>query len=156
MEPLNFVTHKRNCLDYLKYAIFMYGPSIILSVVYLAGRTHIGLLGVGYLIAYFFFLWFGQDFTTKYNMTIIRLWNYLIFYCCIVMCIKIFLQIIVTGFHRQLISCKATSSVNIFCIFIQLLLSCSTLELKSNKCYAFSTNFNERVDRILVDADFSM
>ncbi|CAF4911056.1 unnamed protein product, partial [Rotaria sp. Silwood1] len=63
--------------------------------------------------------------------------------------------IIVTGFHRQLISCKATSSVNIFCIFIQLLLSCSTLELKSNKCYAFSTNFNERVDRILVDADFS-
>ncbi|CAF4071250.1 unnamed protein product, partial [Rotaria sp. Silwood1] len=85
----------------------MYGPSIILSVVYLAGRTHIGLLGV------------------------------------------------VTGFHRQLISCKATSSVNIFCIFIQLLLSCSTLELKSNKCYAFSTNFNERVDRILVDADFS-
>ena len=43
----------------------MYGAWSVLSIVYLAGTTRISLLGLGYLIACFYFLWYGQDFLTK-------------------------------------------------------------------------------------------
>jgi hypothetical protein len=70
----DFVTTKRNWLDQIKYAIFMYGAWIVLSIVYLAGTTRISLLGLGYLIACFYFLWYGQDFLTKRIVVMIRLY----------------------------------------------------------------------------------
>ncbi|CAF4436366.1 unnamed protein product, partial [Rotaria sp. Silwood2] len=54
----DFVTTKRHMLDRIKYAIFMYGRWIVLSIVYLAGITRISLFGLGYLIACFYFLWY--------------------------------------------------------------------------------------------------
>lgn len=70
----DFVTNKRNWLDHIKYAIFMYGAWSVLSIVYLAGTTRISLLGLGYLIACFYFLWYGQDFFTKRVVVMIRLY----------------------------------------------------------------------------------
>ena len=70
----DFVTYKRNWLDYIKYGIFMYGAWSVLSIVYLAGTTRISLLGLGYLIACFYFLWYGQDFFTKRIAAMIRLY----------------------------------------------------------------------------------
>ena len=61
----DFVINKRHWLDHIKYAIFMYGAWSVLSIVYLAGTTRISLLGLGYLIACFYFFWYGQDFLTK-------------------------------------------------------------------------------------------
>ena len=61
----DFVTKRRHWLDQIKYIIMMYGVWIVLSIVYLAGTTRISLLGLGYLIACFYFLWYGQDFLTK-------------------------------------------------------------------------------------------
>lgn len=69
----DFVTTKRNWLDHIKYAIFMYGAWSVLSIVYLAGTTRISLLGLGYLIACFYFLWYGQDFLTKRIVVMLRL-----------------------------------------------------------------------------------
>ncbi len=109
----DFVTDKRNWLDHIKYAIFMYGVWSVLSIVYLAGTTRISLLGLGYLIACFYFLWYGQDFLTKPIAVMIRLyenlfpqflfeifdcflfrWNYLIYYCFAVVFIKACLQVL--------------------------------------------------------------
>ncbi len=70
----DFVTIKRNWLDNIKYGIFMYGAWIVLSIVYLAGTTRISLLGLGYLIACFYFLWYGQDFLTKPIAVMLRLY----------------------------------------------------------------------------------
>lgn len=70
----DFVTYQRNWLDYIKYGIFMYGAWSVLSIVYLAGTTRISLLGLGYLIACFYFLWYGQDFFTKRIAAMIRLY----------------------------------------------------------------------------------
>ncbi len=72
----DFVTNQRHILDNIKYAIFMYGAWSVLSIVYLAGTTRISLLGLGYLIACFYFLWYGQDFLTKRVATMIRLYVY--------------------------------------------------------------------------------
>jgi len=90
----------------------MYGAWSVLSIVYLAGTTRISLLGLGYLVACFYFLWYGQDFLTKPIAVMIRLyenlflqflfkifdcflfrWNYLIYYCFAVVFIKACLQV---------------------------------------------------------------
>jgi hypothetical protein len=105
----DFVTNKRHWLDQIKYAIFMYGAWSVLSIVYLAGTTRISLLGLGYLIACFYFLWYGQDFLTKKVTVMLRLyvdlfffesslkflfrWNYLIYYCFFVVFVKACLQV---------------------------------------------------------------
>ncbi len=109
----DFVINKRHWLDHIKYAIFMYGVWSVLSIVYLAGTTRISLLGLGYLVACFYFLWYGQDFLTKPIAVMIRLyenlfpqflfeifdcflfrWNYLIYYCFAVVFIKACLQVL--------------------------------------------------------------
>ncbi len=70
----DFVINKRHWLDHIKYAIFMYGAWFVLSIVYLAGITRISLLGLGYLIACFYFFWYGQDFLTKDVAIMLRLY----------------------------------------------------------------------------------
>jgi hypothetical protein len=57
----------------------MYGAWTVLSIVYLAGTTRISLLGLGYLIACFYFLWYGQDFLTKRVALMLRLYVKFIF-----------------------------------------------------------------------------
>ncbi|CAF4702929.1 unnamed protein product [Rotaria sp. Silwood1] len=90
----DFVTNKRHWFDHIKYAIFMYGVWCVLAILYLAGTTRISLLGLGYLIACFYFLWYGQDFLTKRVTMMLRLWNYLIYYCFLVILIKTCLQVV--------------------------------------------------------------
>ncbi|CAF2948142.1 unnamed protein product [Rotaria sp. Silwood2] len=80
-------------LNRIKYAIFMCGRWIVLSIVYLAGITRISLFGLGYLIACFYFLWYAHDFLTKRVTVIFRLWNYFIYYCFFVIFIKTCLQV---------------------------------------------------------------
>jgi len=70
----DFVINKRHWLDQIKYAIFMYGAWSVLSIVYLAGTTRISLLGLGYLVACFYFFWYGQDFLTKRVTVMLRLY----------------------------------------------------------------------------------
>ena len=54
----------------------MYGVWIVLSIVYLSGTTRISLLGLGYLIASFYFFWYGQDFLIKPVSTLINLYDF--------------------------------------------------------------------------------
>ncbi len=70
----DFVINKRHWLDRIKYGIFMYSAWIVLSIVYLAGITRISLLGLGYLIACFYFFWYGQEFLTKQVVVMLRLY----------------------------------------------------------------------------------
>ncbi len=81
----DFVINKRHWLDQIKNAIFMYGAWSVLSIVYLAGTTRISLLGLGYLIACFYFFWYGQDFLTKKVTVMLRLYanEILISFLCI-------------------------------------------------------------------------
>ena len=89
----DFVINKRHWLDRIKYAVFMYGAWIVLSIVYLAGITRISLLGLGYIIACFYFFWYGQDFLTKQVTVMLKLWGYLIYYCFSVIFVKACLQV---------------------------------------------------------------
>ncbi|CAF1291527.1 unnamed protein product [Rotaria sordida] len=61
----DFVTNPRHWLDQFKYGIFMYGVWFVLLIVYLAGTIRISSLGLGYLIACFYLLLYGQNLLTK-------------------------------------------------------------------------------------------
>ncbi|CAF1302563.1 unnamed protein product, partial [Didymodactylos carnosus] len=90
----DYVMKKRHWLDQLKYIVFMYGCWTVLAIAYLAGTTRISLLGLGYLISCFYFLWYGQEFLTKPILKLIKMWNYLIYYCFAVIFVKACLQVV--------------------------------------------------------------
>ena len=72
----NFVVSKRHWLDQIHYGLYMHGAWIVLSIVYLSGTTRISLLGLGYLIASFYFFWYGQDFLIKPISTLLNLYDF--------------------------------------------------------------------------------
>ncbi|CAF3646268.1 unnamed protein product [Rotaria sordida] len=153
----DFVTNKRHWLDHIKYAIFMYGVWSVLAIVYLAGTTRISLLGLGYLIACFYFLWYGQDFLTKRVTVMIRLWNYLIYYCFLVIFVKTCLQVVVCIFLYPSSTCTMASRTSVFCTLVDLFVPCLKSNFKpSNNCPGSSNGTNEQCDRNAADASLFM
>ncbi|CAF0897645.1 unnamed protein product [Adineta ricciae] len=154
----DFVLNKRHWLDHIKYAIFMYGAWSVLSIVYLAGTTRISLLGLGYLIACFYFFWYGQDFLTKRVTVMLRLWGYLIYYCFSVIFIKACLQVAVCIFLYPSTPCAGsirTSSP--FCTFIDLLVPCLKSDfIPPRDCGASFDAINQQCDRNPKDANLFM
>ncbi|CAF1232591.1 unnamed protein product, partial [Didymodactylos carnosus] len=116
----DYVVKKRHWLDQFKYIGFMYGCWIVLAIAYFAGTTRISLLGLGYLIACVYFLWYGQEFFTKPILRLLKMWNYLIYYCFGVIFIKACLQVIVCTFLYKAIACGSA----FFCAFMDLFVSC--------------------------------
>ncbi|CAF2675030.1 unnamed protein product [Rotaria sp. Silwood2] len=120
----DFVTKRRNWFDQIKYVIFMYSAWCVLSIVYLAGTTRISLLGLGYLIACFYFFWYGQDFLTKHVTVMVRIWTYLIYYCFAVIFIKACLQIV-----------ACIDILSIGCVIQQIFsVACITSDSSSSSC----------------------
>lgn len=70
----DFETYKKKYLGYFAYTICVCEQLIILSMIYLTGTQRINLLGLGYLIACYFFLWFGDDLLRKRVDLMIRLY----------------------------------------------------------------------------------
>ncbi|CAF1213486.1 unnamed protein product [Rotaria magnacalcarata] len=153
----DFVTNKRHWLDHIKYAVFMYGVWIVLSIVYLAGTTRISLLGLGYLIACFYFLWYGQDFLTKRVAFMLRSWNYLIYYCFSVIFLKTCLQVVVCMLLYPSSTCTVTSRTSSFCIIVDLFVPCLKSYFKPpSDCYVSYKDPNEQCDRDAADASLFM
>ncbi|CAF1290006.1 unnamed protein product [Adineta steineri] len=153
----DFVTNKRHWLDHIKYSIFMYGAWSVLSIVYLAGTTRISLLGLGYLIACFYYLWYGQDFLTKRLPVMLRLWNYMIYYCFAVVFVKACLQVVVCIFLYPSTSCTIASRMSTFCTFVDLFVPCLKPNFKPlNNCPSSPTGITEQCDRNAADASLFM
>ena len=49
----------------IKYIVFVYMFWCTLAIVFFAGTTRINLFSLGYVIAVFCFMWFGQEFLIK-------------------------------------------------------------------------------------------
>ena len=153
----DFVITKRHWLDRVKYAVFMYSAWFVLSIVYLAGTTRISLLGLGYLIACFYFFWYGQDFLTKRVAVMLRLWNYLIYYCFSVIFIKTCLQVAVCIFLHPLMPCEGEKRSSSFCTFIDLLVPCLKSDLiPPSLCPTSSPSLSQQCGRSATDANLFM
>ncbi|CAF1290556.1 unnamed protein product, partial [Rotaria sordida] len=153
----DFVMNKRHWFDQIKYAIFMYGAWVVLSIVYLAGITRISLLGLGYLVACFYFFWYGQDFLTKQVTVMLRIWTYLIYYCFSVIFIKACLQVAVCIFLYPLTPCEGVKRTSSLCTFVDLLVPCLRLDfIPPRDCPASSKGIPEQCDKSATDASLFM
>ncbi|CAF1201689.1 unnamed protein product [Rotaria sp. Silwood1] len=156
-QTRDFVLKRQNWFDQIKYIIFMYSAWCVLSIVYLAGTTRISLLGLGYLIACFYFFWYGQDFLTKYVTVMLRIWTYLIYYCFSVIFIKACLQVAVCIFLYPLTPCEGMKRTSSFCTFVDLLVPCLRLDfIPPRNCPSSSKGIPEQCDKSATDANLFM
>lgn len=89
----DFITKFKSYLDNIKFIVYMYSYWFVLAMVFLAGTSRISILCMGYVILCFFFLWYGQNFLIKPIQKLIKIWNFIIFYCFLVIFIKACLQV---------------------------------------------------------------
>ncbi|XP_063154930.1 piezo-type mechanosensitive ion channel component 2-like [Candoia aspera] len=88
----NFI-HCRTYLDLMKVIIFRYLFWIVLCLIFVTGTARISIFCVGYFIACFYFMRFGQSLQLKPIRDILRRWDYLIAYTTLVITAKNLLAI---------------------------------------------------------------
>ncbi|XP_025076547.1 piezo-type mechanosensitive ion channel component 2-like isoform X5 [Pomacea canaliculata] len=80
-------------LDVCKLAVMQYMMWVTMAVIFITGITHRSIFNMGYMIAVFCFMWYGNEFLLKPLRKLLRSWNLFIAYCVAVLFIKSFLQL---------------------------------------------------------------
>uniref|UniRef100_A0A8D0C1C5 Piezo TM25-28 domain-containing protein n=1 Tax=Salvator merianae TaxID=96440 RepID=A0A8D0C1C5_SALMN len=83
----NFI-HCRSYLDLVKVIVFRYQFWFVLCLIFMTGTTRISIFCVGYLLACFFFMWFGRSLQLKPVKYLLRPWDCLIAYTGLVIVVK--------------------------------------------------------------------
>lgn len=83
----------RSYLDILKVAVFRYLFWFVLCVIFITGTARVNIFCVGYLLAFFYFMFFGKSLQLKPAKDILRLWDYLIAYTAFVIVMKNFFAV---------------------------------------------------------------
>ncbi|KAK3085436.1 hypothetical protein FSP39_003276 [Pinctada imbricata] len=91
---LDFTSHIHSYLDVLKNGFFTYMFWVTLFIVFIAGTIRINLFSLGYVIAVFCFMWYGQEFIIYPLRTVRKKWKYLIFFNYLVLLLKAALQLL--------------------------------------------------------------
>jgi len=84
---------RRSYLDYIKAGVFFYSFWITLMIVLITGTARISLFCMGYILACFIFLWFGEDMLLKPVRKLLSMWMGVIIYCYLVIMAKCALQV---------------------------------------------------------------
>ncbi|ESO89783.1 hypothetical protein LOTGIDRAFT_124598, partial [Lottia gigantea] len=90
----DFTASTLSYLDVIKYFVFGYMFWVTLAIVFLTGLTRINLFSMGYVIAVFCFMWYGQEFLLKPLRKLLRGWNILLGYTFCVLFAKAALQLV--------------------------------------------------------------
>jgi len=92
-----YVLIDRSYLDYIKSGVFFYSFWITLMIVLITGTARISLFCMGYILACFIFLWFGEDMLLKPVRKLLSMWTGLLIYCYLVIMAKCVLQVHVSS-----------------------------------------------------------
>ncbi|XP_060075477.1 piezo-type mechanosensitive ion channel component 1-like [Ylistrum balloti] len=125
----DFTSVVKSYLDIAKSGFFVYMYWATMFIVFLAGVTRINIFSMGYMIAVFCFMWYGQEFLLKPLRNIRKSWNLLIGYNFAVLFLKAALQLLGCVYINKLYDGP-------WCWLVQLLgLTCltSTDTTSSNK-----------------------
>lgn len=90
----------RSYLDLVKVILFRYHFWFVLCLIFMTGTTRINIFCVGYLLACFYFMRFGQSLQLKPVKDILRLWDYLIAYTALVIAAKNLLAVCICQASR--------------------------------------------------------
>ncbi|XP_039538846.1 LOW QUALITY PROTEIN: piezo-type mechanosensitive ion channel component 2 [Pimephales promelas] len=86
--PVNNFLHCRSFLDMLKLFVFSYFFWMVLCLIFITGTTRINIFCLGYLVACFYFMLFGGTLLLQPVRCVLRLWDGLIAYTCVVISLK--------------------------------------------------------------------
>ncbi|XP_052003940.1 piezo-type mechanosensitive ion channel component 2 [Xyrauchen texanus] len=85
---VNNFLHCRSYLDMLKVFVFSYFFWLVLCLIFITGTTRISIFCLGYLVACFYFMLFGGTLLLQPVRYVVRLWDCLIAYTCVVIILK--------------------------------------------------------------------
>lgn len=83
----------RSYLDMAKVFLFSYFFWLVLCLIFITGTTRISIFCLGYLVACFYFMLFGSTLLMQPVRYILRLWDWLIGYTCLVIAMKNLLSV---------------------------------------------------------------
>ncbi|XP_076122839.1 piezo-type mechanosensitive ion channel component 2 [Alosa pseudoharengus] len=86
--PVSNFLHCRSYLDMVKVFVFSYFFWLVLCLIFITGTTRINVFCLGYLLACFYFMLFGGSLLMQPVCYVLRLWDWLIAYTCVVICLK--------------------------------------------------------------------
>uniref|UniRef100_A0A8B9KUF1 Piezo type mechanosensitive ion channel component 2 n=1 Tax=Astyanax mexicanus TaxID=7994 RepID=A0A8B9KUF1_ASTMX len=112
----NFL-HCRSYLDMAKVFVFSYFFWMVLCLVFITGTTRINIFCLGYLVGCFYFMLFGDTVLLQPVRYILRLWDYLIAYTSVVICLKNLLSVSTLLFKilHQCLFCWLIQAFSMFC-----------------------------------------
>ncbi|XP_053092056.1 piezo-type mechanosensitive ion channel component 2 [Pangasianodon hypophthalmus] len=112
----NFL-HCRSYLDMAKVFVFSYFFWLVLCLVFITGTTRINIFCLGYLVACFYFMLFGDTVLLQPVRYILRLWDCLIAYTCVVICLKNFISLGSCAYLDRLLkkACWLIQAFSMFC-----------------------------------------
>uniref|UniRef100_A0A8B9S359 Piezo TM25-28 domain-containing protein n=1 Tax=Apteryx owenii TaxID=8824 RepID=A0A8B9S359_APTOW len=106
----NFI-YCRSYLDMVKVVVFNCHFWFVLCLIFTTGTTRISIFCLGYLIACFYFILFGNSLLLKPVKNILRLWDYLIAYIILVIEMKNLLSIYIFFLNH----CWLIQTFGVFC-----------------------------------------
>lgn len=83
----------RSYLDMVKLFVFSYFFWLVLCLIFITGTTRINIFCLGYLVACFYFMLFGGTLLLQPVQYVLRLWDCLIAYTCVVISLKNMLSV---------------------------------------------------------------
>ncbi|KAI7808253.1 putative piezo-type mechanosensitive ion channel component 2 [Triplophysa rosa] len=87
-SPVQNFLHCRSCLDMVKVFLFSHFFWLVLCLIFITGTTRINIFCLGYLMACFYFMLFGGTLLLQPVRHVLRLWDCLIAYTCVVISLK--------------------------------------------------------------------
>ncbi|XP_056158031.1 piezo-type mechanosensitive ion channel component 2-like, partial [Lampris incognitus] len=115
--PVDNFLHCRSYLDMVKVFVFSYFFWLVLCLIFITGTTRINIFCMGYLVACFYFMLFGNSVLMQPVRYILRLWDWLIGYTCLVITMKNLLSLGSCGYLDSLLKngCWLIQAFSMFC-----------------------------------------
>ncbi|XP_063049296.1 piezo-type mechanosensitive ion channel component 2 [Engraulis encrasicolus] len=115
--PVSNYLHCRSYLDMVKVFVFSYFFWLVLCLIFITGTTRINIFCLGYLLACFYFMLFGGQLLMQPVCYVLRLWDWLIAYTCVVICLKNLLSLGSCVYVGSLLKngCWLIQSFSLFC-----------------------------------------
>ncbi|XP_066558966.1 piezo-type mechanosensitive ion channel component 2 [Amia ocellicauda] len=115
--PVGNFLHCRSYLDMVKVFVFSYFFWLVLCLIFITGTTRINIFCMGYLVACFYFMLFGGTLLLQPVRHILRLWDWLIGYTCLVIAMKNLLSLGSCAYLDSLLQrgCWFIQTFSMFC-----------------------------------------
>ncbi|XP_064156489.1 piezo-type mechanosensitive ion channel component 2 isoform X4 [Anguilla rostrata] len=115
--PVNNFLHCRSYLDMVKVFVFSYLFWLVLCLIFITGTTRINVFCMGYLVACFYFMLFGGSLLMQPVCYVLRLWEWLIAYTCVVIALKNLLSLGSCAYLHSLLknACWLIQTFSMFC-----------------------------------------